>query len=89
MMVCRRPLLRFRPHRLSASPAIEIRRALLDSHQRDKEQTDVMIHLLPVGLVQAASRAALRRMIYNSRLGLNACNENTHSATSGSGRSYP
>jgi hypothetical protein len=51
---------------------------LLDSQQGDKEQADVVIDLLGIGLIQAASGTALRRIIQSSRFGLNPGNEKTH-----------
>jgi hypothetical protein len=57
-------------------------RPLLDAQQGNKKQTDIVIDLLGVSLIQSTSRAALGRTVQGSRLGLNAGNEKTHMAPS-------
>jgi hypothetical protein len=58
--------------------AIEKWFPLFDPQQGNKEQADIVVDLLGVSLIQSASRAAPRRMIQGSRLGLNAGNKKTH-----------
>lgn len=66
------------PHRLPATLAIEKRHPAFDGNQRDKKETEVVIHLLQAGLEQSAPRAAPGRGIDGSGSGLYAGNEEAH-----------
>jgi hypothetical protein len=77
-------LLHSRRHRLPAPATVKEWLALLDSQQGDKKQADVVIHLLGIRLIQAASGTAPGRAVQNPGLGLNARDKKTHRAFLGS-----
>lgn len=58
---------------------------MLDPQQRNEKQADIVIDLLGVSLIQAASGAALRRAVQRSGLGLNTRDKNTHKIPSVTG----